>query len=347
MPRAGSVSAVGLAVLVALSAGVAGGAWWTRPAEPAALREGRDLTEVRVVRRTLDDARTVTLAVTAGPARELPSPVAGRVSALRCAAGTELAAGESAIAVDGSGLLALATAVPPWRDLAVGDAGTDAAALNAELVRLGERAPGSDTVTRATVRAYRAAARAAGAAVPDGWTIPAERILWLPSDRVPVQDCLVGLGDVLAAGDPVLGLVPERGATVPALPADALPGDRVLVVDGTTVPVGGDGDVVDPPGLTAVLASATYTEASPDEEGTRHLTVGWALREPATVSVVPPSSVVGLDAGTACVLDPAGEPHAVSVVGSELGQTFVVPGGEATDVPDRVLVTPPATARCA
>ncbi|WP_431836996.1 hypothetical protein [Cellulomonas sp. Y8] len=347
MPRSGSVSTLGLAVLVALSAGVAGGVWWTRPAEPAALREGHDLTEVRVVPRTLDDTRTVTLVVTTGPARELASPVAGRVSALDCAAGTELAAGKSTIAVDGAGLLTLATAVPPWRDLAVGDTGTDAAALNAELGRLGERAPASDSVTRATVRAYRALARTAGAAVPDGWTIPADRILWLPSDPARVQNCPVGLGDVLAAGDLVLGLDPERGAAVPALPGDALPGDRELLVDGIAVPVDSDGAVVDPRGLTAVLASAAYAEASPGEDGTRHLTVGWALRDPATVSVVPPSSVVGLDSGTACVLDPAGEPHAVSVVGSELGQTFVVPSSDATDVPDRVLVAPPTTARCA
>lgn len=340
------MSITGLALVVALAGGVAAGAWLTRPPVPDAVAQGHDLAELPVVERAHDDERSVTVSVTEQQGPELASPVDGRVSVSACSPGERIVSGQSVFGIDGQGLLALATSVPPWRDLSVGDRGADAAAMNAELTRLGQRAPSSDTVTRATVRAYRDVAGSAGAAVPDGWTVPAAGVLWLPAPDVEVGGCQVRLGDLVTAGDVLVSLTAVHSATVVALPADALPGERALVVDGTPVPVDGDGTVQDPEGLAALLASSAFAEATPDADGTRQVTSGWVLREPALVHVVLPSAVIGLDAGRGCVLDPVGDATPVLVVGSELGQTFVVPGAEGTVMPDRVQTAPSTGARC-
>ncbi|MCL2090578.1 MAG: hypothetical protein FWH11_05055 [Micrococcales bacterium] len=346
MAKSGPAAAVGLAVMVALGVGVVGGAWLTRSPVPDALRPGKDLSLVPVTERAYDDARTVHVTVTSEPARDLTSPTSGRVSSITCAPGDEVASGSSVLAVDGAGLLALATAVPPWRDLRVGDKGEDVAALNAELARLGFGAPVSDTVTQGTVRAYQKAAKAAGAALPTASKITASAILWLPMAQVQIGQCPAQLGDTVAVGEPLLTLVPGHGARVTALPTDAFPGERVLVVDGTLVPVGGDGEVSDPQALVVILTSNLYAEANPDEDGTRQLSVSWALADPATVLVVPPGSVVGAGTQHTCVVDVDETVHLVRVVGSALGQTFVVPDRVDDGLPAQVQAGPPSTTRC-
>ncbi|MDR0416449.1 MAG: hypothetical protein LBH76_03880, partial [Propionibacteriaceae bacterium] len=86
-----------------------------------------------VTKQIYDDARTVTLTLTAGPEQRFQTPRSGRVTSSACAAGAEFISGGSALSVDGVPVLGLATAVPLWRDLALGDAGPDVAALGAEL----------------------------------------------------------------------------------------------------------------------------------------------------------------------------------------------------------------------
>ncbi|ADG73022.1 conserved hypothetical protein [Cellulomonas flavigena DSM 20109] len=348
MARSGPVAAASLAVLVALGAGLGVGVWLARPPVPTALENGGTLSVSPVGERAWDDARTVTLTVTSQAEQSLTSLLSGRVTSSSCSPGAAVTSGTSVMGVDGAGLLALATSVPLWRDLTTGDKGADAAALNAELTRLGHAAPHSDRVTRATVAAYRALAAAAGTAAPTDGVVRAASVMWLPAPSITVATCPVRTGDVVAQGDPLVTLHAGQVATIGALPADALAGDRVLVVDGERVPVGTDGQVTETEALAAVLASSAYAGATPDDQGTRQLSLTWALRDPASVRVVPPSAVAGAGAGSTCLVATDGTPLPVQVVGSELGQTFVLPAGDGDPpvLPAQVQAAPAATTTC-
>lgn len=346
MARPGVRSVVALAVVCAVGAGFAVGVVLTEPEEPADLQGSADLTVVPVSDRVFDDARTVTLRVAVDDVASITTLAAGRVTASSCAPGAAVASGTTVVSVDGKALVNLATSVPLWRSLTVGDRGADVTALHAELIRLGYGAPDGDRVTRATITAFRDLARAIGAAEPVSSVIDDTAIVWLPAATVTVGTCEVEVGAALEPGDTLLDLPAGLASAVVApLPADAVPGDRVLVVDGQPVPVGPDGSVTDPAALQVLAQSRTLAEAVAVAPDAPQLSLVWSLATPLTVLVVPPSAVVGLGGPATCVEADDGQARSVTIVGSQLGQTFVTPAAGAAPF-DNVQVTPDASVTC-
>lgn len=346
MARPGVRSVVALAVVCAAAAGVAAGVVLTEPEEPTDLRAPAELAVVPVSERVFDDARTVTLRVMVDEVAPVTTLAGGRVTASSCAPGATVASGSTVVSLDGRALVDLATSVPLWRDLTIGDRGPDVAALHGELLRLGHAAPDGDRVTRATVTAYRDLARALGAAEPVSSVIDHTAVVWLPQPTVTVGACGTALGDALEPGATLFELPAGLASVVVApVPPDAAPGDRVLMIDDQPVPVGPDGAVTDPAALEAIARSRALAEAlaiAPDDP---QLSVVWRLAEPLDTLVVPPSAVVGVGGPATCVLADDGRTHAVAVVGSQLGQTFVTPAAGATPF-DAVQVDPDASVTC-
>jgi hypothetical protein len=73
------------------------------------------------------------------------------------------------------------------------------------------------------------------------------------------------------------------------------------------------------------------------------LSAAFVLAAPITVSVVPPAALYALDGEHGCVTS-GDEPLAVRIVGSELGQSFVV--FDAADPPRTVDLSPRRGASC-
>ena len=129
------MAALALVTAAALGAAVTG--LLLADAAPTALREPVPVTSAPVTQRSFDDARTVELALTLGADVSLTAPASGRVTALTCRPDTPFSSGGSNLSINGAPLLNLATAVPLWRSLGVGDEGADVLALREELIRLG------------------------------------------------------------------------------------------------------------------------------------------------------------------------------------------------------------------
>lgn len=344
MASAGPASIVVLGILGPLAVGLAFGAWVTRPAPPADLQDDAYLALAPALVRTYDDARMVTLHVTTEEPQAVPSPRDGRVSAITCTPGTPLASGDSLVSLDGTGVVSLATAVPGWRDLAIGDVGQDVGALNTELRRLGHGAPESHSVTPETVEAFRATAHAAGVPAPEGLVIPLDRILWLPGEQALIAQCPVRLGETVASGAPLFTLQSASSAHSSLLPADAIAGGRTLDLGIAHLPIADDGQVARED-LAELLSSDAYLSAVVDEQGSRQITVRWALSEPTKVWVVPPGAVVVEAQSSVCVVAPDDTTVPVNVVGSELGQTFVIPT-TSTPIPPHVRAVASASTGC-
>jgi hypothetical protein len=345
MARGGAVSVVVLGLAVALGAGAAAGVALSAPSAPAVLGEPAAITAVPVTTRQYDDARTVAVTVTTGAAQQVLSPVAGRVTSSSCSPGATLASGQTILTVDGTAIVALATAVAPWRDLDVRDRGTDAQALNDELRRLGYPAPEGDRATTGTVAAFRQLVAAIGGTMPPAGVVPQSTIAWLPAPELVVDQCGAPAGSWIEVGQTIASsVVPVVGARVTDLPADAAPGDRVLKLGDVQVAVAADGSVADAPGLVAIATSAAYRRTTTDASAPAQLNATWVLAQPLSAWVVPPGAIFGLQGSRGCVAS-GGAVHAVQVVGSELGQSFVVPEDEGTAL-DEVDAAPDDSATC-
>lgn len=349
--RRGPASIAVLTLLVGAAAGVGTAALLGAPAAPDSLAPAASLAQAPVTVRDFTDRRSVALRVSARHVPSVTARVAGFVTASACVPGEVIASGGSTFALDGSPLVNLHTDVPLWRTLSVGDRGDDVAALHAELRRLGVDAPQDDRVTAATLRSYRTMAASAGLVLPSSENVvdPA-RVVWLPTAEVTAAQCPTPKGMDISAGDPLVDLPSAvAAATVVDLPSDRAAGDRVVTVDGAAVPLAEDGRITDPAALAAIAGSQAYADASAtadDAAADVTLTVSWQLVEPLSVWVVPPAAVIGAGTDRACVEDDGATPLAVEIVGSELGQTFVIPAVVATPVPAHVRIGHDGGAHC-
>ncbi|GAA0441076.1 peptidoglycan-binding domain-containing protein [Leifsonia naganoensis] len=331
-----SWAAAGLAVAACGGAAVAAAALAPAPSD---LRTATPIRSIPVGHAEFDDGRAVTLAVRSSTEYALSAPATGRITAFDCAEGAEVASGTSPLAIDDGPRLALATATPPWRDLAPRTRGADVRALQDELDRLGFSVASDGVVGPRTIAAFADALENVGG-VPDRSMIRLDSLIWLPSAHASIADCTAAAGQDVQPGMPLAtftGVPPS--ASVLDLPTNLVPGERVLVVGPDRIPVDEEGTVHDP----AILVALGRTAAGRTEGATapQPIDAHLVLSAPLAVAVVPPSAVYGVSGEEGCVTTD-GTTRRVRIHGSQLGQTMVTfadgPPPEAVDV------RPPRTA---
>lgn len=327
--RPGVVGLITIAVVGAASAGAAA-ALAMGSATPRTLAEAPESVAVPVSTSPFSDDRPVQLVVDVVPDIPLSATGSGRITSIDCSPGGRWESGKVSMAVDGLSVVALATATPLWRDLAVGDRGDDVAALEQELSRLGSDLRVDGVVTRATVSAV------AGLLGPgeDTGTISSSRILWIPHPTTELASCTVFPGSPLAAGEVVAFARQIPVVAFAELPTGLVAGSRVLRVEGTDIPLLEDG-ALDAAAGSAITGTSAYRAALAEGGPRFELAALLVLAEPALVASVPPAAIYGLDGRNGCVLAPAGA-LPVTVVGSQLGKTYV----EFPDGPPETVETP-------
>ncbi len=336
MLLAGAIALVGVALGVAVTLTV------LVPPTPTVLERSPTAHTVPVTFQEFIDPRPVEVTVEIAPPRPLLAARSGTLTSWACAPGVSLDSGKSIAAVDGVRVLALATGVPLWRDVAIGVKGDDVAALQRELGRLGYTVHSDGVFSEADLEASTALARTAGIRI-DG-VVPLDRVVWLPASTVTIEGCEVGLGERVSAGQ-VLATIGGAVTVQPvALPEGRLPGSRVLTVFSEPVPLGREGEVPADTSISMIRNSPALREAASGNPEAGRLTLAGqvALASPVRIAVVPASAVF-LDAdGTACVFS-GSTAHVVTVVGSEFGDSFVVFDGD--EAPRTIQSTVPAEGR--
>ena len=328
MRRIGLLAFIGLALLgLGLSIGVAVHA----PPRPPSLGTAAQPSEIPVAQRAFDDARTVSLEVPQRSGLVLTTPTAGRVVALNLTPGERLSSGQHALTLNDTKVWALATAEPLWRDLVPGDSGSDVAALQAELVRLGHPAGDSAVVDAQTLRAVAGLQGITGPAVPQ--TIPLSAWLWIPSAEVSIAKLMLQVGSRVEEGTELATLIGETTRLKVVPPADAVPGERVIEIGEQRHRVDGTGAVTDPEAVAAILTSQEYEAARAASVEGQAVTLKprWVLTEPVEVTAVPPAALTVTTTRKGCVVS-GGQTVAVQVVSSELGQALVTSQTRLTTV---------------
>ncbi|WP_146192049.1 hypothetical protein [Bifidobacterium catulorum] len=363
-----AASIVVLLALVMAAIGVGGGFLLTRSRIPPSLVSSTAATTVKVASTPFDDSRSVTLNVALGQSSTVTSPVSGTVTRISIRAGGVLKSGQAAFDVNAQPMLALHTSVPPYRSLTSGMRGTDAAALNAALRRLGQGAPDSDRMTWDTITAYNAIARSVGArqlSGDSGWAIDPGWFVWLPADSVTVKQVSVAVGRQIDAGqDLFVTSATAVKATLPNSVADIVSGRRKLTIDKQEFDVpDGTVELTDPAVLAAIDGSTAFRMASLGGDsatasgtgsatggdgsaggGTVSVPYSWRLTRPLTALTVPPSAIYDVVAGKGCV-SVDGKPTPVRIIASQLGKTMVSVDGK-TMAFDHVDVIPRTAEHC-
>ncbi|QJW37588.1 peptidoglycan-binding domain-containing protein [Cellulosimicrobium protaetiae] len=333
------LAAVGACLCAAL--GVVGAVVYMTPVTPSAVATPERSLDFPVGEAEFDDPRPVELRLSRGDDLALTAPASGRVTTSHCKVGVPMESGKAALTVDGAPLVGLATSVPLWRDLSIGDEGEDVTALQTELARLGYQVDAEGPLRRAALRALRDLYEQAGEKTGALDRVPIDRIVWLPAPSTSVNECLATVGSTVSAGDPVASVPGDLESVAVAEPPEGLvPGGRVLVVDGTSVSVDAALAVSDPAALVQLSPLPSLQPTSNDGDAGRAgaPTAQLVLAAPQTVSVVPPSALFGAADGRGCVLSD-GAVRTVGIAGSQLGQTFVVVDGP---VPLTTVDTDPA-----
>lgn len=349
-----SRSFVGVAGAVVLAGGVLAGAWFAPRAAtgvPAVAVAGGG-ARVAVTTQPFDDPVHVTLLAVRTGGGEVRLNAAGTVTSSACAAGRSIASGSELARVDGQPVIALASRVPLWRNLAVGDSGEDVAALQTELRRLGASVPTAGRVDAATATAVRKFATDRGVSLGKvsyavgSPVLPLGATAWLPAPAVTVKSCELVQGQRGDIGAPLLAVAPSVvRLVVTGAPATAVPGARVVTVDGARVAAPADGRITAQKDLDAVLATPEAQAWLAGEHVDEGLGATWTLTKPVTVATVPPASLIGLTTGKPCLVAPDGAHTPVTVVSSQLGRAFVTAVGGAT-LPTEVELDPTGSRTC-
>lgn len=342
-----SGSLLGLGSLL-LAAAAAVGAVVALPADPpVALRTARPVGTVAVTERTDADEHQVQLALDTGAPRAVVTSRTGIVTSSSCSTGGVIRSGTEIARVDDLPVIAFASATPLFRDLHVDDRGADVRGLQQELVRLGSTIAVDGIVGPGTLRAARwflLAHDVPRSAVSDD-TIERSAFAWIPAAEATVRTCTAVVGAPVDADGTLVELPAElRGARIEQLPADVVAGARVVAVGQFHSAVDDHGVVTDPAALAQIGALPEYAATVASADGVPTLPATWALAEPLTVQVVPPTALWDLREDHACVQPVTGVPVRVEVVGSELGQSFVRVGPGATL--DRVRAAPDSGRPC-
>lgn len=336
----GSTALWGFVVVVLVAvAGVAGYAIGTvrTPAQFATATPPEDFP---VTLEPFSDLRRVRVQLTRGDPIALTLTGAGRVTKSACAPGTPIQSGTVTWSVEGEPMLSLHTSEPMHRDLAAGARGSDVAALQAELTRLGFEVANDGVFDPATERALDALRASQGVSQADGLTMA--QVIWLPAPQIRPATC-ASLGAVLQTGDKIAtGESPLVGAQVKPVPEGMTSGKRTLRIGDGTVAVTAEGQV---PGealaalaLEPLVASAL---ASPNDEALL-VEARLELATPVEGASLPASAV--LTNGGTCVVSGDDRVLAVAVLSSVVGQSIV--SFAADDPPQSVRITPSRELSC-
>lgn len=331
-----------VAGLCAVAVGVVLASVVLSPFAPASLATQPTASEVAVESRPFNDARPVQLSLDVGPARVMTAPAPGVVTAYQCAIGRPTPSGSSPISIDGAPVLALATAVPLWRDLPRGTKGADVTALQSELTRLGHPVTtDAGAVGAATLAALKSVMNKVGMTPASPSSISRQQVVWIPPGVATITQCSSSVGSEVDRGQALASYAPALlGAHITSIPTPLVPGRRSVHLGQLAVAVDDQGRVTDAADLAAIEASPAYATFDAQTAATG-LPATFALDDPIPVAVVPPSAVV-VDDTTSCVIA-EGKPVPVEVVGSQLGESYVQ---FAKTPPRTVAISPPEDTTC-
>lgn len=316
-----SWSALVLTAIALTASGVIAGSLLALPPTPDSALTASGSRHIAIKPSASDDSRTVKLKLVHGEKTALSTPVSGVITAIDCVPGQTWKAGSKPLSINEVPKLAIFPQNPLWRDLAGGEKGADVAAIQHFLVDAGYESPSTGVFDPATRAAWWRLLEASDMASPNGAFLLSDLIV-LPAEEVTLGACPTRRGQTVASGTVVAELQSNLASVaLDSSPVALTPGARTLTVGGSTVPMGENATVTDPPALAqlSMEPSTVAKVANPAVE----LSGIYRLATPLTVYRVPPSVLVEVHDTEACLAGADGKGYPVTIMSSSLGSTAV------------------------
>lgn len=314
-------------ILAAFALGVAASIFVIPTRAPQTLTSEATIGSIATPEKAYADAHEVELMLTVGSGQVMSSPVAGRLTSSACREKGVANSGAALFSVDGMNVMGLATSLPLWRNIELGDDGPDVSALTNELGRLGQASVAGDgTWEWRDFEAYKAVLAKAGLPRPKGGTVDLRGITWLPSPSTSTTTCTASVGTTVASGDTIAELpVTITAARILPSATTMVEGKRVVSIAGQIFSIPEDGQITDPEPLTAIRNSSEFAQMLTDKASS--VRYEYKLADAIAVLVVPPVAIYDIKGSSACVQQ-NNKPIPIDIIASELGQSLVLPTGD-------------------
>lgn len=345
MPKISKYLVLAFLLCTALLGAVVLGAWIFSPRVPSALSSEKQQQFSTVTSQDIDDARVVDLALTLEPSTPLYSASSGLVTDIAVAPGESLVSGSPIFSVDGEKVVALSTDTPLWHSLEDGDSGEDVLALQEALLSLGYSLTADGEVGTHTLEAVADLLGLTAEEVELFETIDPSRFMWIPYPSTTVSEVAFGVGESIDPNSKLFSVADSLAeAKIAEVPADLIPGERILVVGNQQLSVNAEGHLSTPEDLVALQQTAEFRSWAKDPDNSPTVSGKYVLQDTASVYAVAPGAVYNIQGSLACITDGA-KGFPIIVVASELGKTLVY-FDEATSIPEQVLISPGEELAC-
>ena len=317
---AGVVVLVVVALCVGLLAGMVVTGWRSQIVSTEQANE----STLPVAIQSYDGRWTVSASLEISPPVKLSANGDGFVTTVSLHQGDAIESGTVVMWVNAEPVVALATSIPLYRDLVIGDRGTDVAALQEMLIARGYLSGSADGLFwYTTYEAVRALKRDLGFPDTMDGSFHLRWFVWLPIASFRVDHLTVIAGDRISSGTVFASQDGSLSKITFEPGADFTADDRPLEADlfGEIVPVE-DLAVTSADALALLTATKDYRYFSSVDGGFDDWKVKLRYQEPITVLRVPAAALFAVNSSSAC-LSSSGETHRVTIVSSSLGGTLV------------------------
>ncbi|MGJ3190726.1 hypothetical protein [Paenarthrobacter sp. FR1] len=307
----------------------------TALAPPASLSPAGEATSAAVTLTEYRDERTVAAEIEADQPVEATLTLPGTVTSSVCMAGGTIESGHVVASLNGQPVLGLHSAVPFYRDIGPGTAGSDVEALRAQFKEMGLDLQEKGAYGQDLRDAIFKIQTDLSLKNRDGM-LHREEVLWLPAASVRVKSCNALLGSQYVPGSPFITIVGSVSSLRVVFPPGQPPtsGPRIASFSTVSASVSVDGLVTDK-ALLAEVSSSPEFAASQSGSGPKPLSIKTALSSPLMVARVPVSAVFGARQETACVKSTDGTTLHIAIAGSSAGSVLAM---FQSTVPDEVLL---------
>lgn len=304
------------------------------PAPSADLSASKSVTTFPVTPTSFTDPRTVALRPSFSAQAQLSVGRSGVITESSCTPGVPFDSGTSVAKIDNSPVIALATAVPFYRDLVPGAEGADVNALRGALRALGYTIDADGEYWGTVVDALADVQKRNGVTPADG-TFRIADFMWTPASGGAASECEVSVGERYSEGSP-FAVVPGTLRSLQLVPSTSVPvpGPRSARVAGVDVDIPASGVISDPDAVARVASSIEFAESLDAET----IAATTELKDARQAVAVPPAAIFEIQDAGACVQADDGEVHAVSLLSSSLGRTLVT-FPEGVEMPSAVRLS--------
>jgi hypothetical protein len=278
----------------------------------------------------------------------------GTITEVHVTTGTVVTEGSMLVSIDGGAVFAMASAMPLYRDLKLGDEGADVTALEGFLATFGlVKTDGRTRLDRDLAQAIKDFNAFTGHRNL-GAVFARSTVVWIGTPDAaatasPIGSVFVDVGDLLAGPTALYEASPTIIGAHGAFETAERPemaGERIADLDVTptvTVELSAGSFAIDAQGLARLAQVGQAPDFGGLDRTTTELTASTRLAEPVEFRVLPVAAVVTSRTGSNCVYSPDGAPTRIEITGSEPGLVLVA---TESDLPPLVLAPPLGVVGC-